>query len=120
MKKITVLLCFILSGCGAYKKQECMTRLEVLSLLVEINERDYKVMKPTDKRDLLRGDLSLERMRSGVHLTAYEKCQQDFRDLKEECSRKERGMFEESGRRAAEKTNAKYAKEIKELTGEVK
>lgn len=71
-----------LIGCAS--PQRGMTRLEVLSLLVEIDERDNKGMKPADKSDLLKGQLALERMRSGVHLSGYERCQSDFRDLEME------------------------------------
>lgn len=71
-----------LSGCAT--PQRGMTRLEVLSLLVEIDQRDQNGIKPAEKSDLLLGELSLERMRSSVSQSAYNKCQEDFKDLQME------------------------------------
>lgn len=64
-----------------------MTRLEVLQLLVEIDQRDQNGIKPAEQSDLLRAELSLEKMRAGFNLSGYEKCQQDFRDLQMENAR---------------------------------
>ena len=120
MRIAIAILCLALSGCGAYKKQTCMTRLEVLSLMMEATQREQRGMRPAERADILQGQLSLERIKSGNAETAYEKCQRDFRDLLLTCARKERGRFEEAAKAAAEKTNAEYAEEIKALTKDVK
>ena len=71
-----------LSGCATPKSG--MSRLEVISLLVEIDQRDQNGIKPAEKSDLLRGELALEKMRSSVRQSAYDKCQEDYRDLQME------------------------------------
>ena len=84
MKFICIIfLCATICGCAS-PSHRGMTRLEVLQLLVEIDQRDQNGMKPEEKSDLLRAQLSVEKMRSRVSLSAYEKCQRDFRDLEME------------------------------------
>jgi len=73
------LVALSLQGCATPKHG--MSRLEVLQLLVEIDQRDQNGIKPVEKSDLLRGELALEKMRSHVNESSYQKCTEDYRDL---------------------------------------
>lgn len=49
-----------LSGCAT--PQRGMTRLEVLTLLLEIDQRDQNGIKPAEKTNLLEGEIALEHL----------------------------------------------------------
>ena len=79
-----VFLCATICGCASPVHQRGMTRLEVLQLLVEIDQRDQNGIKPEEKYNLLKTQLDIEKMHSRFNLSAYEKCQRDFHDLEME------------------------------------